>query len=87
MIWTRSRYKRERGLLEAPSIENVERIIARCSWRYATVFSLLRDTGAMPEELHRVKRRDINLDDVVINLPRCKYHKPRARKLKALRYY
>jgi hypothetical protein len=51
----RPRYKREKGLPKVASAENVEKIIARCGWRYATVFSVLRDTGAMPEELHRVK--------------------------------
>jgi integrase len=80
--WTRPRYKREKGLPRVPSTENVERIIARCSWRYATVFSVLRDTGAMPEELHRVRLRDIDLENGTISLPGCKYHKPRVRKLK-----
>ena len=55
------RYKREKSLPRIHSIENVERIIAHCRWRYATIFSILRDVGDMPEELHRVKRRDIDL--------------------------
>jgi integrase len=82
LTWTRPRYKRVKGLPRVPSTENVERIIARCSWRYATVFSVLRDTGAMPEELHKVTRRDINLDNGVISLPGCKFHKARNRKVK-----
>ncbi len=83
LTWTRPRYKREKGLPRVPSTENVERIIARCSWRYATVFSVLRDVGAMPEELHRVKLRDINLDAGTVNLPGCKYHKPRVRNFRS----
>jgi integrase len=83
LTWNRPRYKREKGLPRVPSTENVERIIARCSWRYATIFSVLRDTGAMPEELHKVKLRDINLENGTVNLLGCKYHKPRVRKLKA----
>jgi hypothetical protein len=51
----RPRYKREKGLPKVATAENVEKIIARCCWRYATVFSVLRHTRAMPEELHRVK--------------------------------
>jgi integrase len=82
LVWNRPRYKREVKLPRAPSTENVERIISRASWHYATVFSVLRDTGAMPEELHRTKRRDIDLDNGVINLCGCKYHKPRSVKLK-----
>jgi hypothetical protein len=61
----------------------VERIIARCRWRYATIFLIIRDVGAMPEKLRRVKRRDIDLDVGALNLPGCKFHKPRVRKVKA----
>jgi hypothetical protein len=46
LTWNRPRYKREKGLPRVPSTENVDRIIGRCSWKYATVFSILRDTGA-----------------------------------------
>ena len=81
--WVRPRYKRVKGLPRVPSTENVERIIARCSWKYATVFCVLRDVGAMPEELHRVERQDINQETGAINLPGCKYHLPRVRKVKA----
>jgi integrase len=82
LTWIRPRYQRQKGLPRVPSTENVERIIARCSWQYATIFCILRDCGAMPEELHRVKRPDINLDAGTVNLPGCKYHKPRVGKLK-----
>jgi integrase len=82
LVWNRPRYKREKKLPRAPTTENVERIISRASWRYACVFSMLRDTGAMPEELHRTKRRDIDLESGVVSLCGCKYHKPRAIKVK-----
>ena len=82
LVWTRPRYQRTKGLPRVPSTENVERIIARCSWRYQTVFSILRDTGAMPEELHRVRLRDLDLENGTINIPGCKYHKPRIGKVK-----
>jgi len=82
LTWFRPRYKRTKGLPRVPSTENVERIIARCSWRYATIFSILRDVGAMPEELHRVKLRDLDLDKGIINLPGCKFHRSRANKVK-----
>jgi len=82
LTWKRPRYKREHGLPKVPSTENVERIIARSSWRYATIFSVLRDTGAMPEELHRTKFRDIDLENGTINILGCKWHKPRILRLK-----
>jgi hypothetical protein len=82
LSWTRPKYRRVKGLPRVLNSETVEKIIARCSWKYATEFSLLRGTGAMPEELHRVTRRDVNLDTGVICLPGCKYHKSRNRKVK-----
>lgn len=65
-----------------PTTEAVEKIIARASWKYATIFSILRDTGMMPEELHRTSLRDIDLEKGIIYAPGCKWHMPRVLRLK-----
>lgn len=80
--WVRPHYKREQRLPKVPTTEAVEKIIARASWKYATVFSVLRDTGMMPHELHKTTLRDIDLKRGLINSPGCKWHKPRSLKLK-----
>ena len=82
LSWTRPRYQPEQRLPKTPTTEAVEKIIARASWRYATIFSILRDTGMMPVELERTSLRDIDLERGVINAVGCKGHKPRALKLK-----
>ena len=82
LTWSRPRYQRHKGLPRVPSTENVERIIARCSWKYAAVFSVLRDTGAMPEELYRVRLRDVDVETGAVGIPGLKNHRPRIRQVK-----
>jgi integrase len=45
------------------------------------VFSVLRDTGMMPEELHKTALRDVDLERGTINAPGLKGHLPRTLKL------
>jgi integrase len=80
--WIKPRYKRERRLPKVPTTEAIEKIIARSSWRFATIFRVLKDTGMMPEELHRTTLRDIDLERGLINSPACKGHNPRVLKVK-----
>jgi len=82
LAWEKPRYKREKRMPKVPTTEAVNKIIARASWRYATIFSVLRDTGMMPEELHRTSLRDIDLERGIINAAGLKGHEPRTLKLK-----
>jgi len=80
--WTKPRYKPEERLPRVPTTEAIQKVIARASRKYATIFSTLRDTGMMPVELERTSLRDIDLERGVINAVGCKGHKPRALTLK-----
>ena len=82
LTWVRPHYRRESRLPRVPTTEAIQKIIARASWKYATIFSVLRDTGMMPEELHRTSMREIDLKRSLINAPGCKWHKARSLKLK-----
>ena len=82
LSWTRPRYQPERRLPKTPTSEAVQKIIARASWKYAAILSVLRDTGMMPVELERTSLRDIDLQRGLINAVGCKGHRPRALKLK-----
>lgn len=82
LTWTRPHYRRESKLPRVPTTESIEKIIACASWKYATIFSVLRDTGMMPEELHRTSLREIELEKAIINAPGCKWHKALSLKLK-----
>ncbi len=82
MTWVKPRYRRSRGLPRPPTTEALTKIIADASPRYATIFTLLAETGAMPAELALVKPRDIDLDRAVIALKGLKGHQPRVLELK-----
>jgi len=81
LTWEKPRYQPVKRMPKVPTTEAVNKIISRASWRYATVFSVLRDTGMMPEELHKTALRDIDLERGTINAPGLKGHLPRTLKL------
>ena len=80
--WSKPHYKPEKRMPKVPTEEAIERIIARATPRYATVFSILRDTGMMPIELHRTRLRDLDLENGSINAIGCKGHLPRTLTIK-----
>ncbi len=76
------RYQRSNRIPKVPSKEAIDKIIARATWKKATIFSVLRDTGMAPAELHKTRLRDIDLDRGLIQAVGLKGHKPRVLKLK-----
>jgi len=80
--WIKPHYNPERRVPKVPTEEAIEQIIARATPKYATIFSILRDTGMMPIELHRTRLRDLDLENGAINAVGCKGHLPRALELK-----
>ena len=82
LSWSRPRYKYEREIPRIPTKEAIEKIIARSSRKYATIFRLLAKTCAMPHELHRTALRDIDLDKQTIAIQGLKGHSSRIFKLR-----
>jgi len=80
--WKRPKYKATNDVPNVPTTEFVKQLIATASPRYATIFRLLAETGAMPEELHQIPRRNIDLERGTIKIPGLKGHKTRIIKLK-----
>ena len=60
MVWERPKYRWEQNKPRIPSEETLNKIILSCGWKYTVVFTLLKETGAMPIELSRVTMRDID---------------------------
>jgi hypothetical protein len=50
--WKKPIYKRSERLSNVPSTEQVNKIIANSGRKYSMIFSILRDTGLRPVELH-----------------------------------
>ena len=65
-----------------PSTENVNKILNCATARYTTIFSLLIETGAEAQELHRVKQADIDKENGIISITGIKRHDSGTYKLK-----
>jgi integrase len=82
IVWERPRYKWEQNKPKIPSEETLNKIIASSGWKYSVVFTLLKETGAMPKELSEVVLRDIDFDRETIAIRGRKGHASRTIKLK-----
>ena len=76
------RYKYERKIPLIPTTENIYKIISHCHNKYATIFTILEQTGIAPQELATTKRTDIDAENGIINVQGCKGHNSRSIKLK-----
>ena len=82
LTWQRPKYKCAGKLPKIPTTEQINKIISSASKKYAVIFTLLAETGAMPHELHNVTLRDIDLERGINHIPGFKGHLPRSIKLK-----
>ena len=82
IVWERPRYRWEQNKPKIPSEETLNNIIASCGWKYSVVFTLLKETGAMPKELSGVSVRDIDFERETITIRGRKGHASRTIKLK-----
>ena len=80
--WKKPKYPRQRGLPYIASAEQINQIIARASRRYALVFSVLRDTGMRPVEVHAATLRSIDLEKGAVTVRSAKGGNPRVLVLK-----
>ena len=80
--WIKPKYKYQRKIPLIPTNENVKKIIANASKKYATIFTILDETGLEGEELASLDRKHIDQQQGIINAQGCKGHKSRPFKLK-----
>ncbi len=60
LTWVKPFYKRQRGLPYVAKSEQVAKIIARASRKYALIFTLLPETGFRPIEASLLTLRDMD---------------------------
>jgi integrase len=82
LSWDKPIYKRRQRLPNVPTTEQVNKIIAHAGRKYALVFSILRDTGLRPIELHRLTLRNIDSEKGIVYPETAKGGNARALKLK-----
>ena len=80
--WTKPYYRITENTPLIPITADVQAIIANSSQNYATVFTLLIDTGASPEELYLTTQNHINLERNEIHITGVKGHGSKPYKLK-----
>jgi integrase len=80
--WKKPFYKVEEKTPLIPTTENVELIVNNASQKYATIFTILAETGAEGKELERTSRDDIDTEQGIISIRGCKGHASGSYKLK-----
>ena len=65
-----------------PTTENIDKIISASSMKYATIFTILKETGLEGMELATMHRNHIDAERGIINATGCKGHNSRSFKLK-----
>ena len=90
--WKRPYFKWERKIPLIPTTENINKIISASTAKYATIFTILAETGLEAHELATIQRKDIDATQAIITARGCKGHNSRSFKLKTataemLRHY
>ncbi|MCW3986236.1 MAG: site-specific integrase [Candidatus Bathyarchaeota archaeon] len=80
--WTPPRYRWERKIPLIPTTANIDKIIAAATRKYATIFTILKETGLEGHELATTTRKHIDSQQGIISAQGCKGHNSRAIKLK-----
>jgi integrase len=80
--WVKPRYKWERKIPLIPSTQNIDKIISASTPKYATIFTILKETGLECCELADMTRNQIDTEQGIINAQGCKGHNSRSIKLK-----
>jgi len=80
--WKKPTYRWERKIPLIPTTENIYKIISASCKKYATIFTILEETGLEGKKLETTTRRDIDTEQGIINVQGCKGHNSRSLKLK-----
>jgi integrase len=74
MTWTKPKFKILENVPPIPTTDAVTRIISHCRSDYKTIFNIIKETGASPEELHSTPRNKICLETGQITIIGHKKH-------------
>jgi site-specific recombinase XerD len=80
--WKKPYFKWERKIPMIPTTENIDKIISASTKKYATIFTILKETGLEAHELATMPRTSIDTERGIINATGCKGHNSRSFKLK-----
>lgn len=75
--WEIPYFQKEERLPNVPSTEEANIIISSFQKKWATIFTILKETGLRPIELHRTVLKTIDLEKGTINAKGCQKRKPK----------
>ena len=81
--WTPPKYKWIQNIPIIPTTANVNKIISASTKRYATIFTILAETGLEGQELRNTHKDNIDTEQGIISAKGCKGHASGSYKLKA----
>lgn len=80
--WKKPYYEYEPKIPLIPTTDNVNKIISASSNKYATIFTILTETGLEGHELEKTSRKSIDIEQGIISAQGCKGHASGTYKLK-----
>jgi integrase len=80
--WDKPKYKWEEGTPIIPTTEQVTKIISATTKRFATIYTIMVETGIEGEELHRLHKNQIDTERGIISIKGTKGHHSGTYKLK-----
>jgi integrase len=80
--WTKPQYRWERKIPYIPTTENIDKIISASTPKFATIFTILKETGLEAHELSSTTQNEIDQAQGIIYAKGCKGHNSRPCKLK-----
>jgi integrase len=78
MTWTKPRYRQEETLPLIPKEEELDQLITGSGKKVGTFLQGLKDTGADPGEMAKLRWIDINSESRTLNITPVKNHNPRT---------
>jgi integrase len=79
--WEKPKYKWERKIPIIPTTQNIDKVISATGRKYATIFTILKETGLETKELETTNRTGIDAERGIISAQGCKGHNSRTIKL------
>jgi integrase len=80
--WSKPNYKREDSIVTLPTEERVDRIIQSCKLRHQIEFSLMKECGLRPIEIHKLTLKVLDLEKGIISIKTAKGGRSRQEKIK-----
>ena len=80
--WSKPYFRREEPIIQLPTEERVNKIISSCQSKNALQFTLLKECGLRPIELHRLTLRYVDLENGILHIKTAKHGKVRTLRLK-----